>query len=78
MSLGKFYYDPEHPAGFGSVSNLVKTSKKNRKDVQEWLSAQDTYNLHKPVHKRFPRNPYTVTNIVLCLGDGSRRLNQSV
>jgi hypothetical protein len=63
MSLGKFYYDPEHPEDFGSVSNLVTASKKNRKDVQEWLSAQDTFTLHKPVRKRFPRNPYIVTNI---------------
>jgi len=31
--------------------------------VEEWLSAQNTYTLHKPVRKRFPRNPYTVTNI---------------
>jgi transposase InsO family protein len=63
MSLGKFYYDPEHCAGFGSVSNLVKASKKNRKNAQEWLPAQDTHTLHKPVRKRFPHNPYTVTNI---------------
>jgi transposase InsO family protein len=63
MSLGKFYYDPEHRAGFGTVSILVKARKKNRKYMQEWLSAQDTYALHKQVGKRFPRNPYTVTNI---------------
>jgi hypothetical protein len=63
MSLGKFYYDPEHPAGFGSVPNLVKASKNKRKDVQEWLSAQDTNTLHKPVRKIFPRDPYPVTNI---------------
>jgi len=27
MSLGKIYYDPKHPAGFGSVAKLVKASK---------------------------------------------------
>ena len=27
------------------------------------MSGQDTYTLHKPAPKRFPRNPYTVTNI---------------
>jgi hypothetical protein len=27
------------------------------------LSVQDAYTLHKAVRKRFPRNPYTVTNI---------------
>ena len=29
----------------------------------EWLSGENTYNLHKPFRKRFPRNPYTLTNI---------------
>ena len=27
------------------------------------MSGQDVYTLHKSVRKRFPRNPYTVTNI---------------
>jgi transposase InsO family protein len=27
------------------------------------VSGQNTYTLHKPVSKRFARNPYTVTNI---------------
>lgn len=61
--LGKLYFDPKHPAGFGSVLKLVKASKINKKDVEKWLSSQDTYTLHKPVRKHFPRNPYTVTNI---------------
>jgi len=62
MSLGKAYYDPKHAAGFGSVAKLVKAGKTKR-DVEERLSGQDTYTLHKPVRKRFPRNPYIVTNI---------------
>ena len=63
MSLGRVYYDPQHEAGFGSVAKLVKASKNKKRDVEEWLSGQDTYTLHKPARKRFPRNPYTVTNI---------------
>ena len=63
MSLGKVYYDPKHAAGFGSVEKLVKASKYKKRDVEEWLAGQNTYTLHKPVRKRFPRNPYTVTNI---------------
>ena len=63
MSLDKDYFDPKHPAGFGSVAKLVKASKIRKRDVGEWLSGQNTYNLHKPVRKKFPRNPYTVTNI---------------
>ena len=62
MSLGKIYYDPKHPAGFGSVAKLVNVGKKNKRGV-EWLAGQDTYTLHKPVRKTFPRNAYTVTNI---------------
>ena len=31
--------------------------------MAELLLGQNTYTLHKPVRKRFPRNPYTVTNI---------------
>ena len=65
MSLGKVYYDPKHAAGFGSVEKLVKAStrKHKKQDVEEWLAGQNTYTLHKPVRKRFPRIPYTVTNI---------------
>ena len=63
MSLGNVYYDPNHPASFGSVAKLVKASKNKKKHVEEWLSSQNTYTLHKQVRKRFPRNPYTVTNI---------------
>jgi hypothetical protein len=63
MSLSKIYHDPKHAPGLGSIAKLVKASKKKIRDVQEWLSGQDTYTLHKPVGKRFPRNPYNVTNI---------------
>jgi hypothetical protein len=63
MSLGEIYYNPKHPAGYASVGKLVKANNKTKNDVEEWLAGQDTYTLHKPVRKRFPRNPYTVTNI---------------
>ena len=63
MFLGNVYYDPKHPAGFGSVAKLVKASKNKKKVVEEWLSSQNTHTLHKQVRKRFQRNPYTVTNI---------------
>ena len=63
IALGNFYYDPKHPAGFGSVAKLVKASKYKKKFVKEWLSSQNTYTLHKPDRKKFSRNPYTVTNI---------------
>jgi len=61
IHLGIVYYDPKHPAGFGSVAKLVKASKNKKRDVEEWLSGQNTYTLHKP--KKFQCNPSTVTNI---------------
>ena len=63
MSLGNVYYDSKHPANFRTVAKLVKATNNKKKDVEEWLSSQNTYTLHKQVRKRFPRNPYTVTNI---------------
>jgi hypothetical protein len=63
MSLGKVYYNSKHPAGFGSVSKLMKASKYRKRVVEEWLSGQNTYTFQKPVSKKFQRNPYTVTYI---------------
>ena len=33
-SVGVVYYDPKHPAGYGSVANLVKAGK-NNKNVED-------------------------------------------
>jgi len=63
MSLGKIYYDPKHTAGFSSAAKLVRAAKSNKRNIEEWLSGQDTYTLHKSVRKRFSRNPYAVTYI---------------
>jgi len=62
LSLGKIYYDPKHTVVFSSVSKLVRAAKYKR-NVEEYLAGQDTYTMRRPVRKRFPRNPYTVTNI---------------
>jgi hypothetical protein len=62
MSVGKIYYDSKYRVGFSSAAKLVSAAKRNKRQVEEWLSGQDKYTLHKPVPKRFPRNPYTVTN----------------
>jgi hypothetical protein len=63
MALGNVYYDPKHPAVFGSVAKLPKASKNKKRDVEDWLSSQKTYTLQKQVRKSFPRNADTVTNI---------------
>jgi len=44
--------------------NRQKIKKqKTPTQIKEWLEAQDAYTLHRPLRKRFPRNPYTVNNI---------------
>ena len=32
--------------------------------MKPWLEQQDVHTLHRPVRKRVPRNPYTVSNIL--------------
>ena len=58
--LKKVYYDPNHPAGFGTVTKLFKAAlqagkKYSRKSIRNWLLEQDTFTLFRPQRKRFPR-----------------------
>jgi len=34
-----------------------------KRNLEQWLSCQNTYTLHKPVRNKFTRTPYTVTDI---------------
>jgi hypothetical protein len=71
--IRKLYSDPATPSAFSTLKKLHEaskqaTSKKKKKEqspgeIKAWLETQDSYTLHRPVRKRFPRNPYTVTNI---------------
>jgi len=65
----KLYYDPSKPSAFSSLKKLqaaVKDTKLGKKpsEVKSWLEKQYAYTLHKPLRKRFARNPYTVNNIL--------------
>jgi len=66
--LGAVYYDPLQEAAFGTLEELKRIAKKtgvaNAGEVKPWLEQQDAYTLHRPVRKRFPRNPYSVDNIM--------------
>jgi hypothetical protein len=64
--LRTLYYAAERRSGFAGLQKLAKASPRGMKtaDMQKWLLQQDSYTLHRPVRKRFPRNPYTVTNIM--------------
>jgi len=72
--LRRLYTDPAAPSTFFSLhklqqavrhapSNKKQTKKKTPSQIKEWLETQDAYTLHRPLRKRFPRNPYTVNNI---------------
>lgn len=59
--LKNVYYDVDSPACYGGVSIVYKEAKKRLnkitlKNVKEFLARQQTYTLHKPVRRKFPRN----------------------
>lgn len=56
------YYNPSHPLGFGSKSQLFKALKNISKNpatrekvLENWLSSQNIYTLHKPVRWKYYR-----------------------
>jgi transposase InsO family protein len=53
--MDSVYFDPKHPGSFTSVSNLERYSGKDRSSVQNFLTSQDAYTLHKPTRVRFRR-----------------------
>ena len=69
--LQKIYYDPRHQASFSGVEKRFRAAKAaskdkiklTRKDVREWVRAQETYSLHKRVRKNFTRNRVFVEGI---------------
>jgi len=66
-TANRLYYDPARPTAFSTLRKLgVAAKKKNIKldDIRDWLEKQDAYTLHRPIRKRFARNPYTVNNVM--------------
>jgi len=70
--LRRLYTDPAAASAFSSLHKLQQAvrhapSSKKKKEtptqIKEWLETQDAFTLHRPLRKRFPRNPYTVNNI---------------
>ena len=60
--LDTLYYDIEHESGLSSVEKLYQRVKAegvyelSRKQIVQYLQKQDTYTLHKPIKRTFPRN----------------------
>ena len=61
-TLASFYLNPSHPASFGGLDAVYRAlkeegnSKISRKQVQNWLSQQDVYTLHKPARWHYKRS----------------------
>jgi len=67
MATSSLYYDPAKPSAFSTFKNLrVAVKKENKKlgDIRAWLEKQDAYTLHRPVIKRFARNPYSLNKMM--------------
>jgi hypothetical protein len=68
--LARPYYDPSNPSTFSTLAKLqtavrkVKGKQTSPRATQDWLHQQDAYTLHKPVRKRFSRNPYSVNSVM--------------
>jgi len=62
---GKLYLYPKHTSGFSTLKWPHAAARgRTVGELREWLEALDTYILNRPVRKQFPRNPYTVNNIM--------------
>ncbi|GFW43139.1 uncharacterized transposon-derived protein F54H12.3 [Trichonephila clavipes] len=51
------HVEPEHPGSFCGVEALFRAmdGKVSRKNIKKWLSAKDSYTLHKPIKKKFKK-----------------------
>jgi transposase InsO family protein len=67
------YYNPENSGAYCGVEQLVRnvytklggriSLKRIRKAAKEWVKSQDTYTLHRPIRRKFHRNPTVVYGI---------------
>jgi hypothetical protein len=60
--MESIYYNLLAPASYGGLSKF-KQKGYAKKQVREWLLSQDTYTLHKPTRRRFPRRRVVVYGI---------------
>ena len=65
--LKSIYYNPSDPGSFGTAEKLYKAVKRKGLDisldyVKNWLSGENTYTLHKPARRNFPREHVFVSS----------------
>ena len=59
--LSKLYSDLKYPTSFTGVEKLYRYAKRDgkyklsRNDVKKYLSANETYTVHRPAVRKFPR-----------------------
>ena len=51
----KIYYNPKEPGSYSGVQAIHKRTGYKPEKIKKWLSTEDTYSLHKPVRRKFPR-----------------------
>jgi hypothetical protein len=56
------YYNVAAPVSYGGL-NKFKPKVYTKKEVREWLQSLDTYTLHQPTRRRFPRRQVVVYRI---------------
>lgn len=57
------YYNARSAGSFGGVKRLQRETGVSAPKIKQWLSHQDTYTLHKPIRKKFPRRQTIVSSI---------------
>ena len=62
------FFNPKHAGSFGGVMTVYREVKKRDptitlREVKDFLSGQNTYTLHKPLRKKFPRNKVVVQDV---------------
>ena len=66
--LNKIYYDPHSAGAYGGVARLLTEARRQRlnvtrEEVEQFLSDQHTYSLHKPIRRVFETNHTYVSGI---------------
>ena len=67
--LASIYYNPKHPGSFSGPDKIFKVVKKEGKysiglnSIKKWLSAQETYTLHRKLQRKIKRNKVIVEGI---------------
>ena len=63
-AYAKVYYDPAHPASYGSISALRKAVPgATTSSTREWLTGEEAYTLHKQAKRKFRHDPIVVQGI---------------